>query len=83
MEQRRYRISLALLELVSLGLGETIGSGIFVVPGIATGIVGPSSLLAWMAVAVSASYVMHSLAKSSSKYPFAGAIYSSFSNMFE
>ena len=36
-----YRVSLGPFELVSLGLGGTIGSGIFVVPGIAAGIAGP------------------------------------------
>jgi amino acid transporter len=50
------------VELVSLGIGGTIGSGIFVVPGIAAGIAGPASLLAWAAVAVSASCVALSLA---------------------
>ena len=57
-----YRKSLGLVELVSLGIGGTIGSGIFVVPGIAAGIAGPSSLVAWVAVALSASCVALSLA---------------------
>jgi amino acid transporter len=33
-----YKKSLGLFELVSPGIGGTIGSGIFVVPGIAAGI---------------------------------------------
>lgn len=53
-EETSYRKSLGLVELVSLGVGGTIGSGIFVVPGIAAGIAGPSSLLAWLIVALSA-----------------------------
>jgi amino acid transporter len=61
-EQPAYRKSLGLVELVSLGVGGTIGSGIFVVPGIAAGIAGPSSLAAWLAVALSASCVALSLA---------------------
>lgn len=61
--KREYRRSLGLLELVSLGVGGTIGSGIFVVPGIAAGIAGPSSLLAWLVVAVSATCVALSLAR--------------------
>jgi amino acid transporter len=60
--EHTYRKSLGLVELVSLGIGGTIGSGIFVVPGIAAGIAGPASLLAWAAVAVSASCVALSLA---------------------
>lgn len=43
-ERKSYRKSLGLFELVSLGLGGTIGSGIFIVPGIAAGIAGPSSI---------------------------------------
>lgn len=61
-EEPAYRKSLGLVELVSLGVGGTIGSGIFVVPGIAAGIAGPSSLFAWLAVALSACCVALSLA---------------------
>ena len=73
-EKPAYRKSLGLVELVSLGIGGTIGSGIFVVPGIAAGIAGPSSLVAWVAVALSASCVALSLAwiqaRSPSGIPF-------------
>lgn len=34
-EDGTYRRSLGLVELVSLGVGGTVGSGIFVVPGVA------------------------------------------------
>jgi amino acid transporter len=61
-EEPSYRKSLGLVELVSLGIGGTIGSGIFVVPGIAAGIAGPSSLFAWVFVALSACCVALSLA---------------------
>jgi len=61
-EETEYRKSLGLVELVSLGVGGTIGSGIFVVPGIAAGIAGPSSLFAWLIVALSAWCVALSLA---------------------
>jgi amino acid transporter len=71
-----YRKSLGLVELVSLGVGGTIGSGIFVVPGIAAGIAGPASLIAWVAVALSAVCVALSLAwiqsRSPSGTPFVG-----------
>ncbi len=46
--KRSYRKSLGLFELVGFGLGGTIRSGIFIVPGIAAGIAGPSSILAWI-----------------------------------
>jgi amino acid transporter len=68
-ERPAYRKSLGLVELVSLGVGGTIGSGIFVVPGIAAGIAGPSSLVAWAAVALSASCVALSLARIQARSP--------------
>src|SRR3989337_3907678 len=81
-EKRGYKRSLGLFELVSLGVGGTIGSGIFVVPGLAAGIAGPSSLIAWLIVAVSASTVMLSLAWAVSRYPSTGAFCSIFSRVF-
>jgi amino acid transporter len=60
--QRAYRKSLGIVELVSLGLGGTIGSGIFVTPGVAAGIAGPSSLLVWILVGASATAVALALA---------------------
>ncbi len=77
-----YRKNLGLAELISFGVGGTIGSGIFVVPGIAAGLAGPSSLLTWLIVAVSAGSVMLSLAWASAKYPSTGAFYSIFSKVF-
>jgi amino acid transporter len=77
-----YNKSLGVFELVSLGVGGTIGSGIFVVPGIAAGIAGPSSLMAWVIAAVSATCVMLSLAWASSRYPSTGAFYSILSKVF-
>ena len=77
-----YKRSLGLFELVSLGIGGTIGSGIFIVPGIAAGLAGPSSIIAWLFALASASCVAYSLAKSSYKYPSTGAFYSIFSAVF-
>jgi amino acid transporter len=77
-----YRKNLGLVGLVSFGVGGTIGSGIFIVPAIAAGIAGPSSLLSWIIVAISASCVMLSLAWASSKYPSTGAFYSIFTKVF-
>src|SRR4030066_1183341 len=78
----QYRKSLGLLDLISFGVGGTIGSGIFVVPGIAAGIAGPGSLLAWLLVAISATCVMLSLGWASSKFPSTGAFYSIYSSVF-
>jgi len=66
---RTYRKTLRLFELVSLGVGGTIGSGIFVVPGLAAGIAGSASLVAWSVVAVSACSVAFSLASIQSHAP--------------
>jgi amino acid transporter len=82
MQGERYRKSLGLTELVSLGVGGTIGSGIFIVPGIAAGILGPSSLLAWIIVAVSASCVLLSLAWLLQKTGFRDSFYTLFSQVF-
>jgi amino acid transporter len=82
MQEEKYRKSLGLTELVSLGVGGTIGSGIFVVPGIAAGILGPSSLLAWVIVAVSASCVLLSLAWLLQKTGFRESFYTLFSRVF-
>jgi len=77
-----YRKSLGLVELVSLGIGGTIGSGIFVVPGIAAGIAGPASLLAWAAVALSASCVALSLAWIQARSPSGTSFLSIFEPVF-
>jgi amino acid transporter len=62
-EKTGYKKSLGLFELVSLGIGGTIGSGIFIVPGIVAGIAGPSSIIAWIFALTSASCVAYSLAR--------------------
>jgi amino acid transporter len=80
--KRSYRKSLGLFELVGFGLGGTVGSGIFIVPGIAASIAGPSSIIAWIFACASAACVMYSLAKTCSKYPSTGAFYSIFSQVF-
>lgn len=62
MAEPAYRRSLGLFSLVSLGLGGTVGSGIFVVPGVAAGLLGPASLLVWLLVGLSAGAVAFALA---------------------
>jgi len=81
-KQPAYRRSLGLFELVSLGVGGTIGSGIFVVPGIAARIAGPASLIAWIIVAVSASSVLLSLAYVSTHLIRTGSFFSLFESVF-
>lgn len=77
-----YKRSLGLIELVSLGVGGTVGSGIFVVPGIAAKLSGPGSLLAWVIVALSASCVLLSLAAISFRFTPESGFYALFESVF-
>jgi amino acid transporter len=77
-----YKRSLGLFELVSLGVGGTIGSGIFVVPGVAAKLSGPWSILAWVIVAISASCVLLSLAYVSFRFSSSNSFYALFSSVF-
>jgi amino acid transporter len=81
-EAGTYKRSLGLFELVSLGVGGTIGSGIFVVPGVAAKLSGPWSLFAWLIVALSASCVLLSLAYVSFRFTSSNSFYSLFSSVF-
>ncbi len=81
-EINRYKRSLGLPELVSLGVGGTIGSGIFVVPGVAAKLSGPWSLLAWLIVALSASCVLLSLTFVSFRFTSSNSFYSLFKSVF-
>jgi amino acid transporter len=80
--QHAFRKSLRLFELVSLGVGGTIGSGIFVVPGLAAGIAGPTSLLAWVIVAVSACSVALALSAVQARSPAGTLFYDLFAPVF-
>jgi amino acid transporter len=81
-ESGTYKRSLGLFELVSLGVGGTIGSGIFVVPGVAAKMAGPASLLAWVIVALSASCVLLSLAYVSYRFTPSQSFFSLFYSVF-
>jgi amino acid transporter len=81
-ENRTYKRSLGLIELVSLGVGGTVGSGIFVVPGIAAGLSGPASLIAWGIVALSASCVLLSLSSIAYRLTSSSGFYTLFESVF-
>jgi amino acid transporter len=81
-ENGTYRRSLGLVELVSLGVGGTVGSGIFVVPGIAAKLSGPSSLIAWVIVALSASCVLLSLSFVAFRFTSSSGFYALFESVF-
>jgi amino acid transporter len=77
-----YRRSLGLVELVSLGVGGTVGSGIFVVPGVAARLSGPGSLIAWVIVALSASCVILSLSSVTYRFTSSSGFYALFESVF-
>jgi amino acid transporter len=81
-ETGTYRRSLGLVELVSLGVGGTVGSGIFVVPGVAAKLSGPGSLIAWVIVALSASCVLYSLASVAYRFTPSSGFYALFESVF-
>lgn len=82
MAAGEYRRSLGLVELVSLGVGGTVGSGIFVVPGLAAKLTGPGSLIAWGIVALSASCVLLSLASVAYRFTASSGFYALFESVF-
>jgi amino acid transporter len=73
---------LGIVDLVGLGVGGTIGSGIFVVPAVAAGIAGPASLIAWVLCSVSFGAVLGCLVLLSRKYAVTGAFYTIFERSF-
>jgi amino acid transporter len=73
---------LGVVDLVGLGVGGTIGSGIFVVPAVAAGMAGPTSLIAWVLCAISFGAVLGCLTVLSRKYAVTGAFYSIFERSF-
>lgn len=81
-ETGTYKRSLGMVELVSLGVGGTIGSGIFVVPGLAARLTGPYSLIAWGIVAISASCVLLSLSSVAYRFTASSGFYALFESVF-
>lgn len=82
MEEGSYTQSLGQLELMSLGTGSTIGSGIFVTPRIASGIIGLVTLITQGIVAVSAILVTISLKWVSARFGRSGTFFTTFSSQF-
>lgn len=68
--------------MVSLGVGGTVGSGIFVVPGVAAKLSGPYSLIAWAIVALSASCVLLSLSFVAFRFTASSGFYTLFESVF-
>ncbi len=73
---------LGLVDLISLGVGGTIGSGIFVVPAVSAAMAGPGSLLAWLLCAISFGSVLACLLWLSRRYAGTGAFYTLFTKAY-
>jgi amino acid transporter len=74
---------LGIVDLVGLGVGGTIGSGIFVVPAVAAGIAGPQAIYAWVLCAISFGSVLACLTLLSRKYAVTGAFYTIFERSYD
>jgi APA family basic amino acid/polyamine antiporter len=69
------RRELGLREAVALGIGGTVGGGIFVLIGVAAGLAGPAALLAFVLAFVASLAIALPYAELSCRYPFAGGGY--------
>jgi amino acid efflux transporter len=61
---------------VALYVSSVLGSGILVIPGLAAKVAGPSSLLAWLALAVLSYPFAYTFASLSVRRPESGGVYS-------
>jgi APA family basic amino acid/polyamine antiporter len=75
MEPQALRRALGVREAVALGVGGTIGGGIFVLLGGAAGLAGPGALLAFLLAFISALLIALPYAELASRYPQAGGGY--------
>ena len=73
---------LSLLDLVFLGMGAIIGSGIFMIPGIAAGLAGPASLFIWIIVGGGAIIMSLVIAELAAFFQDAGGPYTYVRNAF-
>lgn len=67
--------TLTVSNLVFLSIGAIVGSGIFMIPGIAASIAGPQSLIVWLCIGFSAILMAMSIAELAGMYPSAGGFY--------
>lgn len=65
---------LKLPQITALYIGAVLGSGILILPGVAAEIAGPSSLVAWAAMALLVMPMALTMALLSAKYPGAGGV---------
>jgi amino acid efflux transporter len=68
------RPAIALPQATALYTGSVIGAGVLVLPGVAAGLAGPASLLAWLAVALLGVPIALTFAALAARFPAAGGV---------
>ncbi|MHA1221109.1 MAG: APC family permease, partial [Candidatus Heimdallarchaeota archaeon] len=73
--ERELSRELGFKEAVSIGLGGTIGGGVFSVLGIAAGIAGPAAIISFAIGGILGMFIAYSYSKLALRYPSAGGSY--------
>src|SRR5438128_3489736 len=66
---------ITLRHAVAIYVSSLLGSGIFVIPGLAARIAGPASILSWIILSIASYPFAYTFAKLSARRPESGAIY--------
>src|SRR5947199_6819623 len=66
---------ITLRHAVALYVSSLLGSGIFVIPGLAARIAGPASILSWIILSTASNPFAYTFAKLSARLPEAARIY--------
>lgn len=74
-EKKRLRKQLGALDLVLLGIGCTIGTGIFVLTGVGAGLAGPGLTIAFVVAGLACGFAALAYAELASMVPVAGSAY--------
>src|SRR5437763_14218634 len=68
---------ITLRHAVALYVSSLLGSGIFVIPGLAPRIAGPASLLSWILLSIASYPFAYTFAKLSAQRPYSRGLYDS------
>ena len=74
-EQKRLKKQLGALDLVLLGIGCTIGTGIFVLTGVGAGMAGPGLTIAFIVAGAACGFAALAYAELAAMVPVAGSAY--------
>ena len=66
---------ITLRQAVAIYVSSLLGSGIFVIPGLAARIAGPASIISWILLSLASYPFAYTFAKLSARKPEAGGIY--------